>query len=386
MLRALCPAMTLVVLSLTEASAAGGSNLGANAALLYWQAFATMPRLTDAEQTKLGEYLTGPLDARGKEIVTHAAYALHMMRLGARLPRCDWGVPYEEGIHVELPHANGARVLANLACIHARMRIAEGQNADALEDIVAGLTLGRHIGKDGVFIMTLTGYAIELRVGETLAHYLPKLDSTTIKALKRRLVELPPGGDLTNGMSYEEKSFLDWFIRKVKEAKNKEDLQALLLPLFHTEGVGKDGAAAKEVRAFLEACGGTADGVLRFAEETRSSYALMAKKLELPLDQFDKEYERETTKRAGNPVFKVFFPALAKVRRAQARIDIRRAQLSAALAVQQSGRDALKDFPDPVVGGAFEYVPFEGGFELRSKLKGSDNQPITLTVGRRGKS
>jgi hypothetical protein len=57
---------------------------------------------------------------------------------------------------------------------------------------------------------------------------------------------------------------------------------------------------------------------------------------------------------------------------------------SAALAVRQDGPDALKNHPDPVVGGMFEYVPFDGGFELRSKLKGRNDQPVTLMAGRRG--
>jgi hypothetical protein len=56
-----------------------------------------------------------------------------------------------------------------------------------------------------------------------------------------------------------------------------------------------------------------------------------------------------------------------KVRLAHARIAVRRALLAAALAVRLDGRDALKDHPDPVIGGPFEYVASEGGFELRSK-------------------
>jgi hypothetical protein len=47
----------------------------------------------------------------------------------------------------------------------------------------------------------------------------------------------------------------------------------------------------------------------------------------------------------------------------------------AALAVQLHGRDALKDHPDPVAGGPFEYAAFEGGFELRSRLKDRDDKP-----------
>jgi hypothetical protein len=112
---------------------------------------------------------------------------------------------------------------------------------------------------------------------------------------------------------------------------------------------------------------------------------VLAKKLELPLDQFEKEFEKERMRQAGNPVFKVFFPAMPKARQAQARAEVRRALFAAALAVQLDGRDALKNHPDPVAGGPFEYVAFEGGFELRSKFKGADDKPVTLSVGQRGK-
>jgi hypothetical protein len=90
-------------------------------------------------------------------------------------------------------------------------------------------------------------------------------------------------------------------------------------------------------------------------------------------------------KQAGNPVYKVFFPALAKVRQSKTRSDVYRALFSAALAVQLDGQGALKDYTDPAAGGLFDYAAFEGGFELRSRLMGPDNKPFGLTVGHRGR-
>jgi hypothetical protein len=134
--------------------------------------------------------------------------------------------------------------------------------------------------------------------------------------------------------------------------------------------------------------------VLKSVEETRACYKRMATKLDLPPDEFTKELDREVKNQAANPVFKTLFPGLDKVRWAQARADVRRALLSAALAVQLDGPGALKDHPDPVAGGPFEYAAFEGGFELRSRWKVDDklpsrwqldegfNRPPVLTVGR----
>jgi hypothetical protein len=389
MLRALCLAMTIFVLPLGHASADDAPDLGANAALKYWQAFAQLPKITEAEQKKLvADCLTMPLDAHAREIVTQADYTLLMMHRGAALPQCNWGVGSEEGIAALLPHVQAARVLTALACLRARIRFEDGRNAEAIDDIVAGMTVGRHISQGGLLIPVLVRYVIEQRMSEALALFLPKLNAGMIKDLKTHLDALPRGGSPAKAMTFEDKFTMDWLVREVKEAKEKDSLLAFVGGLCNSPENG---------RAFLEGCGGTVDGVLKFVEKTRACYALMATKLDLPLDQFEQEYDREVNKQAGNPVFRTLFPDIGRVRWAQARDDVLRTLLSAALAVQLDGPDALKNHPDPVAGVPFEYVPFEGGFELRSRWKIDDkvpsrwqlhedfNKPPVLTVGRRGK-
>jgi hypothetical protein len=387
MLRASCLAMTLLVLPLEFASAGAPPDLGKNAALKYWQGFASLPRFTDAEQKKLGECLTMPLDDQARKTVNRARYALDMMQRGAALPHCDWGIGYEEGIGTLLPYTAATRLTANLACLRARIRFEEGRIAEAIDDVIAGMALGRRVSLGGIYSTVLTSYAIEHRMSEVLAAYLPKLDAKTIKALKKRLDALPPAESLAPALKVEEHFALDWLVGKIKEAKDKESLQTLLSKLCDSPEKGQ---------AFFKECGGTVDGVLKFADQARQGYARMAKKLDRPLDQFEKEWDREVKQQAGNEVFRWIFPSLHKIRLAQLRADVRRALLSAALAVQLDGRDALKNHSDPVIGGQFEYVAFEGGFELRSKWKLDEKlrskwklderfaQPLTLTVGRRG--
>jgi hypothetical protein len=306
-----------------------------------------------------------------------------MMRRGAALPRCDWGIGYEEGVGTLLPYAPAARLTANLACLRARMRFEEGRSAEAIDDLVAGITLARHVSMEGGFIMMLIGYHIEHSMIETLALNMPKLDAKTLMDLKTRLDALPAFVSQANALQTCEKETLDWFVRKVKETKDKESLLAFLGWIGISEG--KDRDAGEKARTFLKKCGGTAEGVIKFAEEIRPCYDLVAKMLDLPLDQFEKEFEQESTKRADNPVYKEFFPSLVHLRQARARADIRRALLSTAIAVQVEGQNAVKDHPDPVTGGPFEYAAFEGGFELRSKskVKQQEDKPVTLTVGHR---
>jgi hypothetical protein len=386
MCRALSLAMTISFFAVGPASANSPVDLGANAALKYWQGFATLPQFSDAEAQALNaECLSMPLDAHAREIVSMADYSLQMLHRGAALPQCEWASAHEEGIYARFPQGPAARMLSSLACLRARLRFEDRQNGPALHDLVAAMTLGRHISSGGTNIMLLVGYAIENRTSEVLAINLPRLDARTIGDLKARLAALPPVMTPAAALMTEEKFFLDWFIRAVKEAKDKEALVNLLGTLtVASQAEGKPRDPAEMGHAFLAECGGTAEGALKFAEEIRPSLKLMARKLELPIDQFQSEFDRETARHAGNPVFKAFFPGLNHIRSSQARYDERRTLLKAALAVQAEGRDALKNFTDPVVGGPLEYAAFPGGFELKSKWKQED-KPVTLVVGQRGK-
>jgi hypothetical protein len=389
MVRALCLIVAFVGLLPAFASANGDPDLGANAALKYWQAFAQLPPLTHSEQNKLtAECVTMPLDAHVRELVTRSAYALQMMHYGALLRRCDWGIGPEEGINTMLPHADGAHVLSALTCLRARLRFEEGHHAEAVDDLVAALTLGRHVSAHGLNIMLLVGHGIERRVSEALAPYLPGLSAPALNDLKARLDALPPGGTAALAVALEEQFDVDWLVRKIKELKDQASLSAFARQIYDTP---------EKSRAFLQQCGGTAEGMLRLAEEMRSSYKVLAKKMELPPDRFALELESEEKRQAGNPVFTALFPAFGRMRWLQARADVRRALLAAAVDVQLRGPMALKDHPDPVAGGSFEYAAFPDGFELRSKLlldepnrtklrvAERDTNPLTLTVGQRGK-
>ena len=381
MLRILC--LTTAVLSICWGPVFAEQNPDSkgNAALKYWQAFATLPKFTDAENKIIGDCLTAPLDDAARKILTNSEYSLTMLHRAAAVPRCEWSMSYEDGVFALLPQCPAARVLASLACLRARQRFETGQQAEAIEDLLSAMTLGRHISVDGSLIAVLVGYSVEARAIELFAHVLPSFNPKTIKDLKTRVDALPPFGTEATALMACEKETLYWFIRKVKETKDKEGLLKFLGWVGISEEKDRDtGNTAAE---FLKECGGTADGVTNFAVEALPSYDKLAKCLDLPLNEFEKEFERESIRQASNPVYKVFFPSLARARQSGVRADVRRALFLAALAVQLDGQSAMKDYLDPFGGGRFEYAPFKGGFELHSKLKGQDDKPVTLTVGHR---
>ena len=99
-----------------------GSRFDANAALKYWQAFATLPVFTDAENQKIGNCLTTPLDDPARNILSNSEYSLTMMHRGAAFRTVSGASTFEEGVYARLPHADpgpGAEFLGLLASPNA---------------------------------------------------------------------------------------------------------------------------------------------------------------------------------------------------------------------------------------------------------------------------
>jgi hypothetical protein len=262
------------------------------------------------------------------------------------------------------------------------LRIEEGQSTEAILDLAAALTLTRHLSTDSGLIVLLLAYNLEYRVSEAVATLLPRLDTQSLHALQDRLIALPTGGRPAEMLHFEEKN-LAWIIRKVKKSRDERDLVMLLAMLVDVEEPGRGKSRVVAARKFLEECGGTSNDLLKHFEALRPTYARLAPMLDLSVDQFTQEWARIQASNAANPAFPLLFSAYPRIRLAQARAEVRRALLAAAVDVQIHGRDAVKNHPDPGRDrGALDYSPLDSGFVLRSKLEGGDGKPLAITVGR----
>jgi hypothetical protein len=372
----------LVSLGLAADAPAADTNrdLNANAALKYWRGFASLPKLDKAEQEQIIQgAATMPLTPRVKDVVLSSKVSLHELYNGAAVPDCAWGLTFEDGISALFSECPAARLLAGLACLRARLRFEDGSPAEALDDLFAALTLARHVTRGGSLIHAHVGMGIENATNEVLAVYLPRLDEATLKALPARLDKLPAAGTMADALRREEEVFLGWFVRRVRRLKGRDQLVEFLD--YCQNGAGRKDQFAKG-KAFLEECGGTAEAVLQQAEKVRPFYATFAEKMKLPPDELAKAFEAEKKRMDRNPAFRLLAPGLVNCRQAVARWEARRAMLRAAVAVRLGGTDALKAHPDPFGDGPFAYEAFDGGFELKSKLRFQD-RPWALTVGKR---
>ena len=348
-------------------------DLAANAAMKYWQAFIHMPPRDEAQQERLRDWSTTPLVDAARKLVTDSGNSFLYLRRGAALPRCDWSLNYEDGVGLLLPHLDKARTLTLLACLKARIDLADGHPSNGVDNLLAAMTLGRHIA-DPIMVSLLVDHNIEYNAGDALALLLPKLDAGTVKRIAEHLDKLPPAATIEQTLGTEREYFTGWSIRQLKQ--------------WEQEG-------AKDIKARVRSWIGSSpdeDNILKLVDDTSAARLIQAleglgpffdeqrRLAGLPREQFVARLPDLQKRQSADPVATAMLPALSKVIDARDRGRARMALLKAAVAVAREGQGALAQHPDPFGKGPFQYTARPHGFELRSALT-IDSKPVTLVVG-----
>jgi hypothetical protein len=363
-----------IVICCTPAAAqlpAGQSELGPNAALQYWQAFAQMPAFSDEQQKILDEWSTVSLkDPEVEKLATEAQKSMMYLHRAARLERCDWGLDYDDGISLLLLHLTKARDLARLTALHARYEMERGNKRAFRDDATGMMVLARHVGRDPAMICVLVRHLIDGMVVDLVAPYVPQLHAKYADS-KAMFDSLPPSSSVLDTFDMEREYFLIWIVRKIKEEEKRDPGAGLKM---WNNLLGPEAPAAlKRIQSVEEAIKLT-EGVLPVYDELKKIVAL-------PHAEFDAQYPKFKQQNIKPDTLQAFlFPQiddlLAKERRSQARV----AMLLAAIAVAEGGPDKLTSIDDPFGDGPFEYQKLDNGFELKSQLK-LEGKPVTLTVG-----
>lgn len=361
-------------------------DLGANAALKYWQAFAVLPALDRDQEKLLQEWNKVPLDAAALALIDRSRNSRLYLHRGAKLPRCDWSLDAEDGVGLLLPHCPRSLTLARLAALHARYEFEQGHPKAGWEDVTDLLKLGRHVGRGPQFVVRWVDYRIETTAIEAAAPYLPELKPILPKAAPALLDGLPAGPTLAQMVLSEKQIGLKWVIEKMKEAeRHKEGSWKDVWKNLFAAPEGQDRDVVQSVKTFEQA--------VRFLEDLLPLYDRLAKVTALPWKEFDAQYPEFVKKaRAARPLSDFVLPSgagplssfilppmdriVARERRYQAQMAL----FKTALAVIQGGPGKLKDVRDPFGDGPFEYRTLDRGFELKSKLL-DRGKPVTLTVG-----
>jgi hypothetical protein len=351
------------------------SELAANAAVQYWQAFAQMPTLDKEQEKILGDWNTVDTSDPAVQKLAQASQASRMyLHRGAKLARCDWGLDYSDGISLMLPHLAKARDLARHAALHARCEFDRGNRRPMQEDSTAIMALARHVGRDPILISILVRYLIEDTAVDLVSPYIPQMKAPYEKIVAAYKA-LPQAATVQETLPIEKKYMAGYVItelarvEKQKPGSWREHWQHML---------GPDAPdSVKEIATFEEA--------IRLTEKLLPVYDQLEKFFALSEKEFDASYAQFKQKtNAANPLAGILLPSLDKVRARERRNQVRLAMLMAAVAVVNDGPEKLKEIPDPVVGGPFEYRKLDGGFELKSKFTFED-KPVTLSIGARPK-
>jgi tRNA A-37 threonylcarbamoyl transferase component Bud32 len=305
-----------------------GERLGKadNAALVYWQAFALLPELSDEESKLLTDLEKGakPGD-EARSLLTRSKTALSLIsQIQPDMP-CRWEL-VEDGVNTVLPHLSKARMLARLLVLQAGADAESGKTQAAVDHLTQAFLVARNVD-DGVLVQMIVGDSIESRAADAALALLPKLDSSSRERFAAALAKLPPRTTFTQAVRNERDIF----------GRGAGKLMSDALEQLGTE---KDSPAVRAVLA------GTEEKQAILVEELLAEYDKVIEASTLPLPEADKELARleEEVQDSSNPLIQLMMPALVGTNQKHAIVDARIAELKTKLGVAAAG---YKD-PKPI--------------------------------------
>ncbi len=377
-----------------------------NAALGYWRAFSLMKDLPTDEKTSalLANVLSGKAawdeETLGKVVDENQA-AISQMRRASRLPDCCFGLDYDEGASMLLPHLAKARALGKLNVLSARRAAAEGRTREAIDALVAGLRFAEHFQRDGTLITALVARAI---MGSHLRPLLAmvgegKLSADDLAAVQAGARAMAPYGFDWGAVIASEKTCFASEWKKILESNDPVKVldegglfngqKATLADLAG----GK--ASAEAVKEFGDQWHmdpkdlNDAEKVKEYLRESLREYDALideeASAMRLPYYEARDRLagtDQEVPKKGI--VVQIMMPAIGAANRTRGECEADRAGLIALSALAayrlKNGKDAETldglDVPtDPYSGKAFDLAKTDDGIEVRSAGKTSEDPP-----------
>ena len=160
----------------------------ANAADCYLQAMKLWREMPASKTRQLSRYKSGAFDSQAEAFFRDENQIVGWVRRGASLGNCDWG---QSELQDRMNALNGLRGINDITLAHGRYALRQNDAATSLEDGLASVALGRHIGTNHLAVDEQVEIGIEWG-RSTVAASLPSLLPEQLKSLPRRLDALPP--------------------------------------------------------------------------------------------------------------------------------------------------------------------------------------------------
>lgn len=365
-----------------------------NPALLYWQAFLQLPHLSDQETALLKNSRSYPLDKKYEELGSRYGFTMRLLRQATRLKSpCDWGIDLADGPETLLPHLAKAKGVATAARFRTRYFLEQGQESEAVQDLVGSFVLARHLAGDGTLISVLVQIAMENIVVATVAENYYAFSTPALQRILAGIDAAPARYTVSRSIGTGERCMGSWFTAKIADIRAQypgDDAKVISAIRELLAGTMTDQQDYKQADAYIAAGGGTSEGLLALMKATEPFYNEMQALAALPYASFDAANNAFFAKVeiSTNPFVRSLFPALNKARvkefAAQAYLDMLRATVKYRL----EGTDGLKKVNDPFGAGPFAFRRFvfedeDRGFELKSNLV-AENPVVLIIVEKKG--
>ena len=153
-------------------------------------------------QEKIGKWLeTPPADLPRDEVravLQKYRAIMNLVRIAARRERCEWDFPFREQpfYSIVLPELQWLRTLARVVALDARLKIADGNPDEAIQDLQTGFAMARHAADAPTLVNGLVGVAIAKLMFDQLCVLitLPNSDNLywSLSVLPDPLIDLRP--------------------------------------------------------------------------------------------------------------------------------------------------------------------------------------------------
>ena len=370
-----------------------------NPALLYYQAFLVAPdpmSATNLDYLYSKEGRSQPLPERFGALAAgyNSQFKLVRRAAQAKMP-CDWGIDMSDGAATLLPHLARAKAIAQAARLRVMWDLQHERQADACDDLLASVALGRNLSRDGTMISTLVQIAIEAIECNVIAENLGQFTPESLQRLVDGLKALPPRGTVAASIAAEKRLFGDPLERKIlalREANPGDDAKVMagIRKLFGAFDEPEEGQP-KLWETATNAAGGTSEGILKLFREEGQLYLKLAGLAALPPLEYERELKtfNEELQKSGNPLAQMMLPALEKGRLRELRALVTLAMVRAAVEYKTRGDAGFQTVNDPAGEGPFALRRFilEGvdrGFELKSALDAGGFQVVLIFVEKAG--
>jgi len=164
-----------------------------NAALLYYQVFLIYEKPDDTMKDMVEDLARGKIepDARTTKFIESQKTVTRLVVAAAKLPNCNWGLKYSDGLFLEMPYLSQTRHLTWLILADARTIAANGDYELAIDRCLTARKLALHAASEPMIINFLVGISIEKLANKCIQDILSSapIDLETLQYFKAQLGE-----------------------------------------------------------------------------------------------------------------------------------------------------------------------------------------------------